>query len=206
MIIDYDFKPWLLTELKRTPALSGALYDKKEHALKVTNGKALVILPVRDDEEDEDGIIPADALKEAAKLGRRSPLGVRISVKGGAALLPDGRSWPLIMTPGAFPCVDQVIPNKIGWTRTARIMLDAELLYQLADAAGAFGKYPTRSVIMEFETDEEGDARPGPVLVTAGKARTAVLMPMRWKSAKEKTSADAKEDGAGDHAGRNTPA
>lgn len=206
MIIDNDFRPWLLTDASR-PALGGAFYDKEAHALKVTNGKALVILPVRDDENDESGIIPADALKEAAKLAKgRTALPCEIKVKGGAATLRDGRSWPLLV--GQFPPLERVIPNKIGWTRTARIMLSVELLSELAEAAGACGPngaaFRHGIVTLEFNTHDDGDAQASPVLVTVGKATTAVIMPMRFKSQKDKTAADvpAVTDDAGDHRGR----
>lgn len=199
MIIDTDLKLWLVTEPSR-PALGGAFYDKEAHALKVTNGKSLLIVPVRDDEDDENGvIIPADALKEAAKLGKgRTALPVEVKLKGGIATLRDGRSWPVLV--GSFPMLEQVIPNKLGWTRTARIMLSAELLYELADAAGACGTNGAAHrhgvVTLEFNTHDDGDAQASPVLVTTGKATTAVIMPMRFKSQKDKKASDVPPDHA----------
>ena len=194
MIIDLDLKLWLLTDASR-PALSGAHYQKEAHTLTVTNGKALIVVPVRDDEDDETGIIPADVLKEATKLGKgRTALPVEVKVKAGNATLRDGRSWPLLA--GPYPQVTQTIPNGIGWNRKARVILNAELLKNLADAAGAKNDV---AVTLEFNTHDDGDADGGPMLATTGKAATAVIMPMRFpKSQKDKrTSADVKDGDMG---------
>lgn len=192
MIIDAEYKLWLLTEQNRMPVLAGANYDKAAHTLTVTNGKALIIVPVRDDEDDESGIIPADALKEAEKLSRgRAALPCEVKTRGGAALLRDGRSYPLIA--GQFPNTEQVIPNRTGWMRPVRIMFSAELLLDLVEAAGAD---KSRFALLEFNTRPDGDSDGGPILVTTGKAKTAVFMPCRMGVAKEaaRTSADVKED------------
>ena len=192
MIIDNDVKPWLLVDKTRR-GLGGVFYDKEAHALKVTNGKVLAILPVRDDEDDESGIIPPEALKEAAKLaaGRTAVL-CAVKVKEGKATLHDGRSWPLLTE--KFPDTEKVIPNAAEWARPARIRLSAELLYDLADAAGACGKFGHGVVTLEFNTDEDGDACAAPVRVTTGKASAAILMPMHFAPQKDKKASEVEPD------------
>ena len=193
MIISADLKLWLVTDASRG-ALGGALYNKEAHTLTATNGKTLIRVPVRDDEYDENGVvIPAGALKEAAKLGKGgTALPVELKVKGGVVTLRDGRVWPGVV--GSFPMVEQVIPDKTGWARTARICLSAELLYELAEAAGACGGKDAHGehgvVTLEFDTQADGDAQARPVLVTTGRATTAVLMPIRFRSQKDKEASD----------------
>jgi hypothetical protein len=101
-----------------------------------TNGKSLVMIPVERDSEDIDG--PIDV--EAFKLSRKVLLGIKnsqiiankdlkISTKEGQITM--GRKD---LTGGIFPNWKQIIPDENRGGK--KICLNAELLYDLAQALG----------------------------------------------------------------------
>lgn len=195
MYIDSAFKPWLLCASEaRHFALQGAFLDTKKALLVVTDGKRIATFPVHDVGEDEDGIIPPEALKAAAQFGRKQGRAY-VVVKSGNALIGDGRSWPTIKC--TYPNWEQVIPTGgfpaaegAAGKRKARVMLDAELLEGLVDALRKGVR--NAGATLEFMIDEDGDARQSPIIVGVGQHK-GYLMPMRM-GARPKTSADVKEN------------
>ncbi len=190
MIIDKDVLPELLTDETRG-VLAGVFYDKEAHALRATDGKALIAVPVRDDENDDQGLIPVAALKEARKAARgRTALPMTLEVKAGRVTAPfaNGQSWPLLPTNPApqmpYPDFSIALPKfTAGETRTARLTIDPFLLLALWKAAGFSDvKQGKRAAcVLEFALDAEDDAVSKPIKVTplSPGGQTLAFMPMK---------------------------
>lgn len=176
MRIDAAFKPWLsVSDDANRLSVSGAYLDKDAALLIATDGRMMTRYPVEDIADDDSGIIPVEALKAAAQIGKKSGNAI-LSVKGGTVTATDGRSWPTIKT--TYPCYQQVIPNFTAIrTRTIRLSLNPELLADIYKALGGV----RGGVVLEFQVNEDDDAGHSPMLVTmAGLNRPpAVLMPMK---------------------------
>lgn len=199
MIFDAKFKPWAVcsTDAHRL-AFAGCFLDKKAGALIATDGKRLATFPVRDTEDDEEGIIPPEALKAAIQLAKQVRSGALppcLTVKGGTVTARDGRAWPTIKA--QYPEWRQVtLPDGFEAAhgaegkRTARIILDPELLEGLC--AALRGK-SSAGALLEFLIDEVGDACTGPVpIVVTTAGQRAYLMPMRMGAREVKKASDVK--------------
>lgn len=177
MIIDSKFKPWLVASKdKIRRAINGVYFDKEKSQLVATDGLVMGMFPVRDCEEDTHGaVIPVEAIREAAKAKIAGV--VVVSARDGVARLPDGRTWPLLST--SYPSYERVLPRFAETRRrTARISLNPALLNAIYAAVGA----DDEGAVLEFELDDEDDAREGrSVDVQIGQYR-AVIMPIRLTS------------------------
>lgn len=173
MDISKDCQIWKLCNRDRG-SLGGVYFDAAAGELRATDGRAAIILKVnRQEENEESGLIPLEAFKEAAKLAKRGA-DIFIHVKEGKAHLADGRTFPLLLQ--TFPTLAAVIPNTAQWgPQRARIALNPALLATLAEAAG-MGE--TAGLTLEFSLDDDNAARRAPVMVYVGRARVAVIMPM----------------------------
>lgn len=183
MIIEKEIMPWLVASGEEDrKSISGVYYDHAKHELQVTNGKALAVFPVTEDDADESGIIPCEAFDAAFKAARAkgSMMPPTLAVKDGkatACFAPGAPSFPLIQ--GNFPNVEQVIPDfKKSRVRTAKIRINPAILHNLWRAC--VGK-ESRGATLEFQINENGESTRGAVLVSGSPyARAAVFMPMRW--------------------------
>lgn len=194
MQFDPKFKPWAVcsTDSHRL-AIVGAFLDVKAGLLVATDGKRIATFPVTDCADDEDGIIPPEALKAAAQLGRKVPALGALTIKAGTVTASDGRSWPTIKA--TFPDWRAVVPvdgffaaHGAEGKRTARILLDPELLEEMC--AALRGKFRA-GALLEFMIDADGDAARHPIIVTTTGQR-AYLMPMRLDAREDKKASDVK--------------
>ena len=183
MQIDSDFAPWLSAANPKkvfagsSLSITGVYFDKDAGQLIATDGRILTRFPVSDYDTDDSGVIPVEALKEAAKAGRKKGVAF-LSIAGGAVKLHDGRSWPLIV--GTYPDYKCVLSRfgALPKTRTARIRLNPALLNAIYAALAG----EKEGALLEFELDDENDARSSPVSVKIGQNIEAVIMPIRLLS------------------------
>lgn len=198
MIINPRHKPWLIcsTNANRL-SITGAFLDKIRGALVATDGKRLATFPVTHYEEDDEAIIPVEALRAAAKAGRKIPSLAQLKIKDGlVTLLADGSTWPTVKM--QFPDWAPIMPINgfaaaygVEGRRVARIMLDPALLAGLHEALKTTSMNP--GTTLEFMIDEAGDCVGKPIIVSVDGAHPAYLMPMRLDRQKDKKASDVKE-------------
>lgn len=139
-----------------------------------TNGKSLVMLPVERDSEDSDGPINS----EAFKLSRKTVSGIKeskitangelkVATKEGQITMPRKD-----LNGAKFPDWLRIIPKEDRGG--VKIALNAELLYELAQALG------NNEVVLEIHDDSSPIAvKAHPSKAVAGSV--GVLMPVRLK-------------------------
>ena len=187
MLINRTFKPWeVCSNEAGREVLHRSFLDVEKSLLISTNGKILSQLPVTVEDGDVSGLIDMDALKAANKIktmcgtaGNRTESRLDCTSPD-SVKLADGRTWPRTV-PGnvgaKFPNWEQVMPKNAG-RGTVRISFNAELLSNLFAAMGADER---AGVTLEFQVDEEHDAKGLPVLVTSA-GMSGVLLPFKTLS------------------------
>lgn len=116
---------------KERPILTGVMFDAVKATLTATNSYIAARVPCEVEDDDDSGLIPAVALKEAN--GRS----LRIADGKATLMLPDGdRSWTLL--DGQFPDVDKIMAATPE--AELRFGVNPELMQSLAHALGCGGK------------------------------------------------------------------
>ena len=178
MKMNRDFKPWLTCASPKEAGRESIQHpwlDVEKALLISTNGKILSKLAVEITPGDISGRVPVDAIKAALKIKTAYDTVLLDCSDKAAVKIMDGRTWP--RADAAFPNWEQVVPNNAGHG-TARLILNASLL---ADLQAALGGDDKAAITLEFQLDDEHDAKPLPILATCN-GETGVIMPMKDKS------------------------
>ena len=178
MKINRDFKPWLTCASPKEAGRDSIQHpwlDVEKALLISTNGKILSKLAVEITPGDISGRVPVDAIKAALKIKTAYDTVLLDCSDKAAVKIMDGRTWP--RADMSFPNWEQVVPNNAG-RGTVRISFNAELLSNLFAAMGADER---AGVTLEFQVDDEHDAKGLPVLVTSA-GMSGVLMPFKTLS------------------------
>ena len=131
-----------------------------------TNGKAMAVVTAESEETDKDDsvLIPVGALKLSRKNGTKGQ--ININEKTISVSQPDGETvYP--KPEGTFPKWQEVIP-KYDTQKTREVSIDAQLLYDLAQALGT---NEIKLTIPENSFDS--------ILVKTLNGNYGVIMPMK---------------------------
>jgi hypothetical protein len=107
-------------------------------ALWASNGKALVRLPVEEQEGDTEGWVPVSALKEARKLAKQSFF-ASVHVNG-AATLENGTAFPRPdreTMKGEWPNCERILEHERAKETRFFVTIDPHELAAIASAMGA---------------------------------------------------------------------
>ena len=170
-------------EVNRLSICQTAYYEHDKHTLTATDGRICFRVKVDNDENDVTGIIPCEAIAEARKVAKKFAGAVVVNTDLENVKTLDGRSWPLFK--GQYPNCDALIPTAVKNppltdSRYVRILFQPELLLALVKASAK----DKGGIYLEFMVDDEGDARPNPVILRFedDSIGAALLMPMRISS------------------------
>jgi hypothetical protein len=158
------------------------LFEKAKGQLVSTDGKAIAIIPVTEHENDEAGIIPNEALKEAHRAAKkfRGAESYVLTVKAGRVHLEDGRSYALV--DGTFPNYEQILPRYYGdaakGVKLAQVYFNPEILMQIHEAAVGGSKRKDQGVLLTFRVNDDGSATRDVIGVKVAGLECA-FMPMR---------------------------
>ena len=160
-------------ESRYTTPIKAVKLDVAGKRLMATDGRILAIVPAEVSEQDHDGLIPVDALKEARKMDKASKGITEIAVNGKFTVNAGNRHAEFKLETGNFPNADAVIPKFDG---PPTITLDAELLLRLAKAIQTKG-YSTNYAVALWVKDANS------AILVKGEQDGAigVLMPCRGK-------------------------
>ena len=111
------------------PNLREPWLDAAKARLVATNGHVMAVIPVEVDENDVTGHVPMDAVKAARKVTKRDPYLLLEATDANVY----GDRYPRGDL-GKYPNVDQIIDHLDDGQGEADIVLDAKLLYDLAQA------------------------------------------------------------------------
>ncbi len=131
----YLREPWLDVDGKR---------------LLATNGHAMVVIPVEVDPDDTTGTVPMEAVKAVRKVHKKDG---HLLLEAAHANAYGGR-YP--REECKYPDVDQIIEPLPKGEGEADIVLDAKMLYDLAQALMACKTTEAARVRLYFRKDEEG--------------------------------------------------
>lgn len=157
-------------------ALNGVYHDKEAKKLVATNGHILVAIPVTENEHDDAGLMPLDAVKyarDAAKKNKASEAPNATIVDGKISIPMSGAAVPAVENV-QFPEWQRVLPSFNPADRNVvTITLNAKYLAALADALGSRDD----SLQLTFALDNAY----GPVMVRAGtdNGNVGAIMPIR---------------------------
>jgi DNA polymerase III sliding clamp (beta) subunit (PCNA family) len=156
-------------------ALNGVYHDKTAKALIATDGHRMIILPVTENEHDDDGIVPLDAIKAArdsAKKNKYNEAPNMTVVDGKVSVPMGGLTLPIV--DAQFPEWQRVLPSfNPADKNVVTITINAKYLAELAEALGSRDS----GVQISFQLDDTY----GPIAVrpSAENGAHAVLMPVR---------------------------
>lgn len=139
--------------------------------LVATNGRALAVITVEREKDDTDGLIPADAVQSAVKMGAKDT-DAQIEADGELVVRDATKEFRFDRPDGEFPKWAAVVPTGKP-IATSEIRFNAKLLLALAQSIGAEKDAPC--VRIEFR----GEGKPMKVFVDGGDdSAFGVLMPI----------------------------
>lgn len=162
------------------PNLREPWLDVDKERLVATNGHVMVVIPVEVDENDVTGHVPMDAVKAARKVTKHDP---ELYMEAKHANAYGGR-YPRGDL-GKYPDVDQIIEPLPKGEGEADIVLDAKMLYDLAQALMTCKTTESARVRLYFKRDEKGDVdktsaiRVEPMGPNVAAGAFGVIMPCR---------------------------
>ena len=162
------------------PYLREPWLDVDKERLVATNGHVMVVIPVEVDSDDTTGHVPMDAVKAARKVTKDDP---HLLMETEHANAYGGR-YPRGDL-GKYPNVDQIIEPLPKGEGEADIILDAKMLYDLAQALMTCKTTEPARVRLYFKKDDEGTVdktaaiRVVPLSPNAAADAFGVIMPCR---------------------------
>lgn len=145
--------------------------------LVATNGRILVVVPVKTDDDDTDGLVSKKAIVEARK---GIPTGgvTKIGCNAGLHLEAQGMTLerPFQESTGSFPDWKQVVPEEESTVR--KVTLSASLLRNLAEAMAA----DAVTLHLQADKDDNGNLIHRAILVSSRESEAyGVIMPIAPK-------------------------
>lgn len=167
MLIHRDYKLEKLVSDERTRGgrTDQVRFEAQEKVLLATDGMALVVVPVKECEQDVSGFISPETIKSARKAGSTTPYhGLLRAKTAGEIYLKDGS-----MHPRVDPKEDYLnfSPIFASMQPTVRIGLSVQRLHDMAMAMGATGdKQVTLEITLDAETSDGRRSTTAPIGVT----------------------------------------